>query len=49
MKKYCLESRSGGLSYMKYVNGRGTGLVTCCIETAFYIGLLKERYKGEGD
>ena len=31
---------------MKYVNGRRTGLVTFCVETAFYKGLLKERYKG---
>jgi len=31
---------------MKYVNGRRNGLVTFCIETAFYNGLLKERYKG---
>ena len=28
---------------MKYVNGRRTGLVTFCVETAFYNGLLKER------
>ena len=41
-----LESRSRGISYMKYVNGRRTGLVTFCVETAFYNGLLKERYKG---
>jgi hypothetical protein len=34
------------LSYMKYVNGRRNGLVTFCVETAFYNGLLKERYKG---
>jgi hypothetical protein len=49
MKKYYLESRSRGISYMKYVyvNGRQTGLVTFCVETAFYNGLLKERYKGE--
>jgi len=33
---------------MKYVNGRRTELVTFCVETAFYIGLLKERYKGGG-
>jgi hypothetical protein len=46
MKKYCLESRSRGISYMKYVNGRRTGLVTFCGETAFYNGLLRERYKG---
>ena len=31
---------------MKYVNGRRTGLVTFCVETAFYNKLLKERYKG---
>jgi len=31
---------------MKYVNGRRIGLVTFCVETAFYNGLLKERYKG---
>ena len=39
---YYLESRSRGISYMKYVNGRRTGLVTFCVETAFYNGLLKE-------
>jgi len=33
---------------MKYVNRRRTGLVTFCIETAFYNGLLKERYEGWG-
>jgi hypothetical protein len=32
---------------MKYVNGRRIELVTFCVETAFYNGLLKERYKGE--
>jgi ribosomal protein S26 len=47
MKKYCLESRSKGISYMKYVNGRRTGLVTFCVETAFYHRLLKKRYKGD--
>jgi len=41
-----LESRSRGISYIKYVNRRRTGLVTFCVETAFYNGLLKERYKG---
>jgi hypothetical protein len=46
MKMYCLESRSRGISYMKYVKGRLTGLVIFCIETAFYNELLKERYKG---
>jgi hypothetical protein len=40
------KSRSREISYMKYVNGRRTGLVTFYIETAFYNGLLKERYKG---
>jgi len=30
----------------EYVNGRRTGLVTLCVETAFYNGLLKERYRG---
>jgi hypothetical protein len=49
MKMYCLESRSRGISYMKYVNGRRTGLVTFCVETAFYNELLKERYKGRSD
>jgi hypothetical protein len=46
MKMYYLESRSRGISYMKYFNGRRTGLVTFCVETAFYNGLLKESYKG---
>jgi hypothetical protein len=46
MKMYYLDSRSRGMSYMKYVNGRRTGLVTFWVETAFYNGLLKERYKG---
>jgi hypothetical protein len=46
IKMYYLESRSRGISYMKYVNGRLTGLVTFYVETAFYNGLLKERYKG---
>jgi hypothetical protein len=46
MKKYCLESRSRGISYMKHLNGKRTRLVTFYVETAFYNGLLKERYKG---
>jgi hypothetical protein len=45
MKKYYLESMSREISYMKYVNGRQTGLVTFCVETAFYNGFLKGRYK----
>jgi hypothetical protein len=40
-----LESRRG-ISYMKYVNRKRTGLFTSSVETAFYSGLLKERYKG---
>jgi hypothetical protein len=47
MKMYYLQSRSRGISYMKYVNGRRTGLVIFCLETAFYNGLLKEIYKGD--
>jgi hypothetical protein len=33
------------MSSVKYVNGRRTELVTFCIATALYNGLLKERYK----
>jgi hypothetical protein len=44
MKMYYLESRSRGISYMKYVNGRQTGLVTFYVETPFYNELLKGRY-----
>jgi len=43
---YYLEPGSRGISYMKYVNGRRTGLVTFYVETASYNGLVKERYKG---
>jgi len=46
MKMYYLESRNRGIFYMKYANGRRTGMVTFCVETAFYNRLLKERYKG---
>jgi hypothetical protein len=46
MKKYCLETRSRGISYMKYVNGRRTGLVTFYIETAFYNGVTKGKIQG---
>jgi hypothetical protein len=46
MKKYYLESRSRGISYMKYIFGRQTGLFTFYVETAFYNGLLKEGHKG---
>jgi hypothetical protein len=40
-----LRVKGRGISYMKYVNGRRTGFVTFCVETVFYNGLLKERYK----
>jgi len=43
-EEYYLESRSREISYIKYVNGRRTGLVTFCVKTAFYNGLQKERY-----
>jgi hypothetical protein len=46
MKMYYFGSRSRGIYYMKYVNGRRNGLVTYYVEIAFYSGLLKERYKG---
>jgi hypothetical protein len=48
MKKYCLESTSRGISYMKYVNGRRTGLVTFCIETAFLQRVVEGRNGGGG-
>ena len=38
-----VNEQSRGISYMKYKNGRLTGLVTSYIETAFYNKLLKER------
>jgi hypothetical protein len=40
MKKYYVESSSRGISCMKKVSGKLTGLVTFCVETAFYNGLL---------
>jgi hypothetical protein len=46
MKKYYLESRNRGISYIKYADGRLTGLVTICVETAFYNGLLKKDTRG---
>jgi hypothetical protein len=46
MKKYCLESRSRGISCIKYTNGRQTGLVTFYVDTVFYNGLLKKSYNG---
>jgi hypothetical protein len=47
MKMYCLESRSREISYMKYVNGRRTGLVIFYVETVFYNGLLNKKIQGE--
>ena len=38
---YYLESRSRGISYMKYVNGRRIGFVIFCVETAFYNGVIE--------
>jgi len=39
--------QSRGISYMKYVNGRRTGLVTFCVETAFYKGYLRKNKMGD--
>jgi hypothetical protein len=41
-----LRAKSRGISYMKYVNERRNGMVIFYVQTAFYNGLLKERYKG---
>jgi hypothetical protein len=46
MKMYYSESRSREISYMKYVNGRQTRLVTFWVEIAFYNGLLKKGKRG---
>jgi hypothetical protein len=46
MKKYCLQPRSRGISYMKYVKGRRTGLVTFCVETAFYKRVIEGKIQG---
>jgi hypothetical protein len=46
MKKFYLESRSRGLSYMKYVNGRQTGLVTFYVETAFSQRVIEGKIEG---
>jgi hypothetical protein len=43
MKKRYVKPRSRGISYMKLVNGRLTGLVTFSVETAFYDRLLKKK------
>jgi len=49
MNMYYLESRSRGISDMKYVNGRRTGLVIFCVETAFYIQRVIEGKIKRGD
>jgi hypothetical protein len=46
MKKYYLESRSRGISYVKEVKGRLTALVTFCVKTAFYNRLVEGKIKG---
>jgi hypothetical protein len=43
MKKYYTVSRKRGISYIQQAEGRITGLVTCCVETAFYDRLLREK------
>jgi hypothetical protein len=35
MKKYYIESRRRGISYIQLKEGRLTGLVTSCVGTAF--------------
>jgi hypothetical protein len=40
-----VKEQGNTVSYMKYANEKRTGLVTFCVETAFYNTLLKERYK----
>jgi hypothetical protein len=42
-EKYYLESGCRELSSIEKVNGRPTGFVTFCVETAFYDRVLKER------
>jgi hypothetical protein len=43
MKKYYMESRIRGISYMISGNGRLNELVTFYVEIAFYKRLFKER------
>jgi len=45
MKKYYPDSRRREISYMQYKEEGLTGLVTCCIGTAFKTTSLQERYK----
>jgi hypothetical protein len=46
MKMHYLESRSREISYMKYVNGRQTGLVTFCVETAYLQWVTEGKIQG---
>jgi hypothetical protein len=43
--EYYKQSRRRGISYILRRDGRLTGLVTLCVETAFYYTLLKKRWK----
>jgi hypothetical protein len=42
-RNLALSVKSRGISYMNSTNGRLTGLVTYCVETAFCNRLLNER------
>jgi hypothetical protein len=45
---YYLESRSRGIPYMKYVNGRQTGLVTFCLLQRVIEGKIKGEIEVKG-
>jgi hypothetical protein len=44
--KWYKQSRRKGTSYIQYDEGTLTGLVTSCVEAAFYTMVFKERDKG---
>jgi hypothetical protein len=46
MKMYYLDSRSRGISYMKYVNGRRTVLVTFCVQNCLLQRVIEGKIKG---
>jgi hypothetical protein len=46
MNRYYLESRSRGISYMKYVNGRQTGLVTFYVENCILKRVTEGKIQG---
>jgi hypothetical protein len=46
MEKYYLESRSREISCMKKVNGKLSGLVAFCVETAFLLQVIEGKIKG---